>query len=221
MKKLFSVLIAFILMATLSISALATSKTDDVVASGNKVANGTADSIGISTATSTDGNAWLHGIDDDAVNTATDSTTDINVWGTTTQTDKYKVTIAWGDMTFNYNFGTWNTETHLWDGGLWNDLDFDGIKNKVTVTNHSSQSIGADFSYSANVMYGGTTSATFQNENSGGNGMNTGTMNLIACSVGQVDAPSASTFLNLQGIPAYIGSNATKIGTITVTVATH
>jgi hypothetical protein len=147
---------------------------------------------------------------------------------TTTQTDTYAATIAWGNMTFAYDFGTWDPVTHTWLGETWVAGGFTGTKDYITVTNDSSQPITADFAYLANGVAGTNnavkTTGTFTkvtgnlNVTTLGNDGPTGIMALALYPVGG-PAPSGTTYLNLQGRPAAeIGNTAVTIGTITVTL---
>src|SRR5665647_1006008 len=77
-----------------------------------------------------------------------------NVLTTTSQADTYMVTLTWGDMTFAYNFGTWNTGTHAWDNETWVTAGFDGAHDKITVANNPSQPVNAAFVYLANAAAG-------------------------------------------------------------------
>jgi hypothetical protein len=145
----------------------------------------------------------------------------------TTQADTYSATIDWGNMTFAYDFGTWDSATHTWTGESWTSADFNGTKDAIKVTNDSSQPITATFSYSANSTEGTNngvpTTGTFTSVSGNLNGTPTGTMALALYPVGATGAeiPSATTYLNLQGRPAAsIGTTAAPIGNITVTLNT-
>jgi len=195
-----------------------------VLASDSIAPTTPAESIGLSTATgNADGTAWNYKNDDDGVIESLDTTeADIDVWALTTQTDAYEVTIEWGDMTYNYAFGLWDPTAHAWAGLGWTTADFDGINDKVTVTNHSSQPINANFSYAGAASFSGThTTGTFTTVSGNANGTKTDTMALLAVGYGVVyaDAPFKNTYLNLQGIPDSIGTTAKKIGTISVTIS--
>src|SRR5665647_3878104 len=77
-----------------------------------------------------------------------------DVLTTTSQTDTYMVTLTWGNMTFAYDFGTWDTTAHVWAGEAWVIGGFNGTKDKITVANHSSQPVEAIFAYLANGVAG-------------------------------------------------------------------
>ncbi len=198
--------------------AILTAMTTTVFAADDAEVTTPGDSTHSSTATGgSDGSAWEHGIDDDAIITSLDPSTDINIWATTTQIDAYKVVIEWGDMTFNYDFGTWDQDGLTWVDSGWETADFDGTKDRVVVTNHSSEPISATFDYTQSAPGGDETTGTFTEAFGNENGIATGTMNLELYPVGG-PAPSEETYLNLQGIPGKIGETAAKIGTITVTI---
>lgn len=125
--------------------------------------------------------------------------------------DTYKVTIDWGSMTFNYDLGTWNPSAHSWVGGGWDAAGFNGSNNQINIMNESTQPVTAAFTYTRDETYGGSTTGTFEDNN----GNQTGIMELPLCPAGG-PAPTASTYLNLQGQPAQIGSTPTKIGLISI-----
>jgi hypothetical protein len=173
--------------------------------------------------------AMLAAISTTALAADVPSGTPSNVLATTSQTDTYSVDIAWGNMTFVYNFGTWSVTAHTWSGAGWDNTKFDGTKDQVKVTNNSSQPINADFSYARDSATGGVTTGTFTKVTGNANDTTvagttgpTGTMALDLCSVGATGTaiPFGNTYLNLQGRPvASIGTTAAKIGTITVTLS--
>jgi hypothetical protein len=176
--------------------------------------------------------AMLAAISTTALAADVPSGTPSDVKTTTSQTDTYMVTLTWGDMTFAYDFGTWNTTTHQWTGETWVTAGFNGTKDMITVANNSSQPVDAAFAYLANAAAGtnngNATTGTFTKETGNVNDKTvapttgpTGIMALDLCSVGAVGGvPTAATFLNLQGRPAAsIGATAAKIGTITVTLS--
>ena len=61
-------------------------------------------------------------------------------------------TISWGDMSFSYNKGDWNTDTHSYENGYFTPI---GESNYLTVQNNnqSNVSIIADFSHNIDVQY--------------------------------------------------------------------
>jgi hypothetical protein len=171
--------------------------------------------------------AMLAAISTTALAASVPSGTPGNVLTTTTQSDTYSANIAWGNMTFAYNFGTWDAINHVWTGETWVTTGFNGTNDMVTVTNNSSQPINAAFTYAKDSAIGGLTTGTFTKVTGNANDLivapttgPTGTMALDLCSVGG-PAPLGNTYLNLQNRPAAsIGATAAKIGTITVTLST-
>ena len=141
-----------------------------------------------------------------------------DVTGTTTQTDVYSATVAWGSMAFNYAFGTWDPDLHTWSGAGWNATDFDETSDHVIITNDSSQPINADFVYTKDSAKGGSTTGSFTKVSGNLNGDLTGTMALDLCEANGT-APAEETCLNLQGVPA-ANTTAGKVGAITVSLTT-
>ena len=75
----------------------------------------------------------------------------------------YSVDIAWTDMSFTYtdaSQGTWNPETHQYDGGA--EAAWTASDDSITVTNHSNAAVTATASYEADPGYE-TTDMTFGN----------------------------------------------------------
>ena len=80
----------------------------------------------------------------------------------------YSVDIAWTDMNFTYTGageGTWNPETHQYEGGT--EASWTDSNASVTVTNHSNAAVKATASYQAETGYESTT-MTFGENNGGG-----------------------------------------------------
>lgn len=70
----------------------------------------------------------------------------------------YKVDIAWEGLSFTYHGeqqGTWNTDTHKYDG--YQAAGWDEGKGTITVTNHSNANITVTPSYIATEGYSGVT----------------------------------------------------------------
>ncbi len=96
--------------------------------------------------------------------------TDISVWGITKDRTVYSVDVEWGAMTFEYETGVWNPETHALsteeEGKGWLVYDEENDKvlgdvqdaiNRVTVTNHSNAAVYATLTYTGEADYGVTT----------------------------------------------------------------
>ncbi len=109
--------------------------------------------------------------------------------------DTVSVDVAWGSMEFVYTDGTWNTQTHSYDGAGWTDNG----TGYVTVTNTGSVDTTAKFEYMterADII---------------GNFNVTGSAELKAGS-------ELTALLSLSGKPeSFLGENIT-IGTATVTI---
>jgi|GEM_PF-1528339 len=142
-----------------------------------------------------------------------------DVTATTDQEDVYSAVIDWGNMAFNYDFGTWNPSTHAWDGAIWVVADnFDGINDNINITNDSSQPIDASFVYTKDSAKGGETTGSFTKATGNTNTDLTDTMALDLSPVGG-PGPDEDTYLNLQNRPA-ANTTAGKIGTVTVSLVT-
>lgn len=128
-----------------------------------------------------------------------------------TATTVYSVDIAWGSMEFNYtdaSQGTWNPETHQYDGAALAEWSCAADANKIEVTNHSNAAVKAQFSYAPAMGYSGINGA-FSN----------GTLNLgTAVGTEVTSAPSDSVTLSLTGELSSGTSTSTTIGTVTVTL---
>lgn len=121
----------------------------------------------------------------------------------------YSVDIAWTDMSFTYTDageGTWDPETHQYDGGA--KAAWTASNDSITVTNHSNAAVKATASYQAETGYESTT-MTF-----GNNGATVATAEGTAVT----SAPSATITVTPGGTLAE-SANGGKIGTITVSIA--
>lgn len=121
----------------------------------------------------------------------------------------YSVDIAWIDMNFTYTGageGTWNPETHQYEGGT--EASWTDSNASVTVINHSNAAVTVTASFEALPGYE-TTSMTF-----GNNGATVAT----AEGTEFAKAPSATITITPTGSLAQT-ANGGKIGTITVSIA--
>lgn len=121
----------------------------------------------------------------------------------------YSVDIAWTDMSFTYTGageGTWNPETHQYEGGT--EASWTASNDSITVTNHSNAAVKATASYQAETGYESTTMTFGNNEAT------------VATAVGTevASAPSATITVTPGGTLAE-SANGGKIGTITVSIA--
>lgn len=128
-----------------------------------------------------------------------------------TATTVYSVDIAWGSMDFIYtdaSQGTWNPQTHEYDGAASAKWSCAADANKITVTNHSNAAVNAQFSYAPESEYSGI-NGIFSNE----------ILNLnSAVGTEASNAPSGSVTLSLSGALSSDTAADTKIGTVTVTL---
>lgn len=114
----------------------------------------------------------------------------------------YSVDITWGEMSFTYNDGAWDPDTHKYDAS-WSSKG-----NTVTVTNHSNTAVTAKLSYTAADNY---TDIAGKFEK--------GELNL-ATAVGTdiSNAPHDSDTLTVSGALSSETLADTAIGTVTVTL---
>ena len=123
----------------------------------------------------------------------------------------YHVDITWGSMEFTYtdaSEGTWNWETHSYDGATAAAWSCASGANKITVTNHSNADVKATLTYNKAPDFEGIT-GTFD----------TSVFNL-ATAVGTDfdEAPAATAYLTLSGALSKDTTPGTTIGTVTVTL---
>ena len=114
----------------------------------------------------------------------------------------YSVDITWGEMSFTYNDGAWDPDTHKYDAS-WSPKG-----NTVTVKNHSNTAVTAKLSYTAADNY---TDIAGKFEK--------GELNL-ATAVGTdiSNAPHDSDTLTVSGALSSETLADTVIGTVTVTL---
>lgn len=120
--------------------------------------------------------------------------------------EKVSVTIAWGDMTFAYNAGSWDPEKHEYSGG-WSPLTATG--NDLSVQNDSNVALLA--------------TVTFKADNAFTKYGLTGTFNGIAEGANRIERDGAlATKLNLKSqSPETLKDGSTKkIGEITISLTT-
>lgn len=120
--------------------------------------------------------------------------------------EKVSVTIAWGDMTFAYNAGSWDPEKHAYSGG-WSPQTATG--NDLSVQNNSNVALLATVTFKADgafTQYGLT-----------------GTFNGIAADADRIERDGVlTTKLNLKSqSPDELKDGGTKkIGEITISLTT-
>lgn len=128
-----------------------------------------------------------------------------------TAATRYSVDVTWGSMEFTYtgaSAGTWNPETHEYDGAVAAGWSCAQDANKITVTNHSNADVTVAFSYTAEAGNGIVGSFTKSEL----------TLN-SAVGTAVTGAPTDSTTLDLTGALSSENTAGTKIGTVTVTLA--
>lgn len=145
--------------------------------------------------------------------TGVPGSTDIDVNGQysdgTETVDVYSVDVEWGSMAFIYSVSgskTWNPETHAFDASTTGSWIANG--NEVTVTNHSSKPVMAEFSFQALSDYTDLTAR-----------FDPASFDLLSgTETTRETADNKKTTLTLDGsLPASL-AQFTKIGTVTVTL---
>lgn len=114
----------------------------------------------------------------------------------------YSVDITWGEMSFTYNDGAWDPDTHKYDAS-WSSKG-----NTVTVTNHSNTAVTAKLSYTAADNYTDIAGKFEKGELS------------LATAVGTdiSNAPHGSDTLTVSGALSSETPADTIIGRVTVTL---
>lgn len=156
--------------------------------------------------------------------TNSSSTQDVTAsYNAAEETEKiYQVDITWGSMEFVYNEayqGVWNPETHVYENATEGGWTCEVDANKVTVTNHSNDSIVVKMENSIKTEYQSTIAEMYwTNENE---------EKIISLALGNADnglgvngagkETSGVMYLNLSGTMNET-SGKTTIGTVTVTL---
>lgn len=116
----------------------------------------------------------------------------------------YSVSVQWGSMEFVYSDGTWNPETHEYEGGGWTH---EPDANKITITSESNIEIGVGFEYKQESSFTDI-SGSFADEN--------GIIEAKALPRGDSQPQSCIVHLVLSGYPPIMDKQ--KIGTVVVTI---
>ena len=111
------------------------------------------------------------------------------------------VDIIWGDLSFTYSDGTWNPDTHEYDGEGWTVDKEDG--NTVKVENNGNTAVSVSFTYTATVD--GITGSFTDGENP------------VSAPVALSENDSSTVYLILAGKPEKELEKAI-IGSVTVTI---
>lgn len=124
------------------------------------------------------------------------------------------VDVSWGSMSFTYNDtveGTWNDETHNFDGAVAVHWTCETNANKITVTNHSNTVVEAQLTFAkvANTNIVGSFTETVGTANDG--------VMEIATAVGTTveNAPSVDAFFNIDSDSITASG---ELGTITLKI---
>lgn len=139
-------------------------------------------------------------------------------YNSTVPADVYSVDVTWGAMEFDYNAGgqKWNTTSHKWEADAsapagWEVKD---ASNTITLANHSSKAVNADFQFTANEAYTDL-SGVFMYDNAALDGP-------LAMELPQADTPAKEYVVSFNpsgSIPATHSATAyEKMGSITVTL---
>lgn len=111
------------------------------------------------------------------------------------------VDITWGDLSFTYSDGTWNPDTHEYDGEGWTVYEEDG--NTVKVENNGNTAVSVSFTYDA--IVDGITGSFTDGETP------------VSEPVSLPENGSSTVYLILAGKPKQNLDHAT-IGSVTVTI---
>ncbi len=140
----------------------------------------------------------------------------VAVWGKMNLPETISVNISWGNLKYNYNTGTWNTSTHVYDNVGWAPVT-SGTTDKITVTNNSNIRIGTTMSFAglASSAYAGLTGdfyseSTYANDNS----------YFVLDEATTDGATSDDAYLKVSGVPTSLTDtdNYVQIGTVTVSI---
>ena len=114
------------------------------------------------------------------------------------------VDITWGELSFTYSDGTWNPDTHEYDGAGWNVDEEGGNSIKVENTGNTDVNVTYDY-YDYKVVENGITGSFTDGENP------------VSEPVSLPENGSSTVYLILAGKPKQELKNAT-IGSVTVTI---
>ena len=112
------------------------------------------------------------------------------------------VDITWGELSFTYSDGTWNPDTHEYDGAGWN-VDEEG-GNSIKVENTGNTDVNVTYDYK--VVENGITGSFTDGENP------------VSAPVSLPENGSSTVYLILAGKPEQKNLDHAKIGSVTVTI---
>ncbi len=136
----------------------------------------------------------------------------------------YKIDIAWGAMTFEYERGadnTWDPDTHTYEGSAasgWLPTGFDGENNRIMTWNHSNRDVLVSFEVTRNSLDGVNMVVNQTNSLLG--------MQALNLPLGRVpnemaNAENIDAYLLLSGEPEdmeQLGATYSKVAIITATI---
>ena len=114
------------------------------------------------------------------------------------------VDVTWGNMEFTYSDGTWNPETHEYEGAGWTSGE---NANKISVTSTSNVPVTVSYSYGQEVGYEAVNGSFTDGESP---------ITSKVIPTGNITPQSCDAFLTLSGKPPEC--NISKIGSVSVTI---
>lgn len=122
--------------------------------------------------------------------------------------DLIQVNLTWGDLSYTYNYGTWDPETHTWVGGNWSVVE-DG--DLITLENVGTVDVEAEFTYQSNAQCEGLT-GTFATGRGG--------EALVAPLAVNAGEEMKKVYFSLRGKTEEEWEGTLPVGAITVTIDT-
>ena len=178
-----------------------------------------------------------------AVNTNLDPTysNTVDITAVTSGSNKYSVDVEWGDMTFKYDVGEWNTENHnyvteaseAWDSNTKNattdeiaaaieaETDYTLGSGQILVRNHSNQPVRTTYTVDSSKPDGfKNVVANVKIDGVEGEKAATATSEVKACSelgtTGNANVPYQTAEVTLEGVPTYRAN--LKVGSLTIAI---
>lgn len=134
------------------------------------------------------------------------------------QVDKFAIDVAWGSMKFTYKAAqeTWDTVNHMWKSEN-GQFTCEAGADTITVTNHSSKDIDANFTYAKDNLAGDESTLAFESNT-------LKVERILQADEGKTDLTGTRAIktnkVSLSGnIQSKVGLDEVKIGTITITFA--
>lgn len=136
----------------------------------------------------------------------------------------YKLDISWGAMSYVFTTASeWDPVDHTYGEAsyAWLDSCFNGINNKLTVSNHSNADVNAAITFVKESSQLENVDVTFHATNSATAEAVTSMYIQKVASDGNQNTPSASVYMWLKGTPVNFpgdpGEEFRKVGIITLT----